>query len=83
MMIKSIRGVLLVSSPGGMLDGKRIQEVDISHVPSSRRNPIISDVFHRLKFMESRESGLKKILKEYEKEKLPQFYSDRNISLLL
>jgi ATP-dependent DNA helicase RecG len=68
---------LEITSPGGMLDGKRIQEVDILHVPSSRRNPIISDVFHRLKFMERRGSGLKKILKEYEAENSPLFYSDQ------
>ena len=68
---------LEITSPGGMLDGKRIQEIDILHVPSSRRNPIISDVFHRLKFMERRGSGLKKILKEYEAENSPLFYSDQ------
>ena len=67
---------LEITSPGGMLDGKRIQEVDILHVPSSRRNPIISDVFHRLKYMERRGSGIKKILKEYEEENVPKFYSD-------
>lgn len=63
--------------PGGMLDGKKIQEVDILHVPSSRRNPVISDIFHRLKYMERRGSGIKKILKEYDEENLPQFYSDQ------
>lgn len=69
---------LEITSPGGMLDGKRIQEIDILHVPSSRRNPVISDVFHRLKFMERRGSGLKKILKEYESENLPEFYSNQH-----
>ncbi len=66
-----------ITSPGGMFNGKRIQEIDILHVPSLRRNPLISDVFHRLKFMERRGSGLKKILKEYEQETLPQFFSDQ------
>ena len=63
---------LEITSPGGMFNGKRIQEVDILHVPSLRRNPVISDVFHRLKFMERRGSGLKKILKEYEEKELPE-----------
>lgn len=66
-----------ITSPGGMLDGKRIQEVDILHVPSSRRNPVISDIFHRLKYMERRGSGIKKILKEYDEENIPKFYSDQ------
>lgn len=56
-----------ITSPGGMFDGKKFQEVDIQHVPSSRRNPVISDIFHRLKYMERRGSGLKKIIKEYYK----------------
>lgn len=38
---------------------------------------MISDVFHRLKFMERRGSGLKKIIKEYDPENLPEFYSDQ------
>lgn len=38
---------------------------------------MISDVFHRLKFMERRGSGLKKIIKEYYPENLPEFYSDQ------
>jgi len=68
---------LEITSPGGMFNGKKIQEIDILHVPSLRRNPLISDVFHRLKFMERRGSGLKKILKEYEQETQPQFFSDQ------
>ena len=38
---------------------------------------MISNVFHRLKFMERRGSGLKKIIKEYDSESLPEFYSDQ------
>jgi len=64
-------------SPGGMFNRKRIQEIDILHVPSLRRNPMISDVFHGLKFMERRGSGLKKIVKEYDDKELPVFYSDQ------
>lgn len=47
------------------------------HVPSLRRNTVILDLFHRLKFMERRCSGLKKILKEYEEKELPEFYSEQ------
>lgn len=66
-----------ITSPGGMFDGKKIQEVDIKHVPSSRRNPVISDIFHRLKYMERRGSGLQKIIKEYDEEHSPSFFSDQ------
>jgi ATP-dependent DNA helicase RecG len=55
---------LEVYSPGGMPDGTFIQERDIDEVPSTRRNPIIAEVFHRLDFIERRGSGLKKIKDE-------------------
>lgn len=71
-----------ITSPGGMFNNKRIQEIDILHVPSLRRNPIISDVFHRLKFMERRGSGLKKIIKEYDEKELPVFYSDQQFFIV-
>lgn len=67
---------LEITSPGGMLDGRKIQDVNILQVPSSRRNPIISDLFHRLKYMERRGSGIKKILKEYAEDHCPVFYSE-------
>jgi ATP-dependent DNA helicase RecG len=52
---------LEIYSPGGMPDGTLIQERDIDDVPSTRRNPIIAEIFHRLDFIERRGSGLKKI----------------------
>ncbi len=61
-----------------MFDGKKIQELDLMHVPSSRRNPVLSDLFHRLNFMERRGSGIKKILKEYENKDVPNFFSDQS-----
>ncbi len=64
-----------ISSPGGMYDGRKIQDLDIMNVPSIRRNPNISDMFHRLRMMERRGSGLKKIKKEYDEEFKPEFYS--------
>ena len=48
-------------SPGAMLDGTQIQDRDIYHVPSLRRNPVIADVFTQLDYMEKRGSGLRKM----------------------
>ena len=53
-----------IYSPGGMYRGQEIQERNILEVGSIRRNPIIADLFHRMKFMERRGSGLKKIIDE-------------------
>lgn len=72
---------LVIYSPGGMVDGSKIQDIDILTVSSKRRNPIIADVFNRLKLMERRGSGFKKILEDYQKKELysndknPLFYS--------
>ena len=38
--------------PGGMYRGKPIQECGLDEIDSVRRNPVISDLFHRMKFME-------------------------------
>ena len=45
-----------------MPDGTLIQEQRIEQVPSTRRNPIVAEIFHRLDFIERRGSGFKKIL---------------------
>lgn len=66
---------LEIISPGGMYDGRKIQDIDISKVSSIRRNPIIADLFHRLKLMERRGSGLQKISREFTEEFHPEFYS--------
>jgi len=58
---------LEISSPGGMYGGRAIQEQDINNVESERRNPIIADLFHRMRYMERRGSGLKKIVSETQK----------------
>jgi len=58
---------LEISSPGGMYEGPVIQERDIENVKSKRRNPVIADLFHRMKYMERRGSGLKKIVNETKK----------------
>ena len=55
---------LEIYSPGGMPDGKLIQDREIDAVPSTRRNPIIAEIFHRLDYIERRGSGLIKIREE-------------------
>ncbi len=45
-----------------MFEGKAVQERDIKNIASARRNPIIANLFHRMRYMERRGSGLKKIL---------------------
>ena len=73
---------LTISSPGGMADGTRIQERDISNISSTRRNPVLADVFARLGYMERQGSGFKKITEayyaahNYRAELEPKFYSD-------
>ena len=70
---------LEITSPGGMVDGKRIQDMDVTNVPSKRRNPVIADLFQRLKLVERRGSGLKKIRKEYEgSDRQSVFFSDES-----
>lgn len=74
---------LEIYSPGGMLDGSNIQERDPVTVPSTRRNPVLADVFNRLGYMERKGSGFAKILDNYAfqvnytDEKKPYFRSDR------
>ena len=70
-----------IQSPGGMFDGKAIQDRDIDTISSARRNPVIADLFHRMRYMERRGSGLRKILDStaqlpgYSDEYKPQFLS--------
>lgn len=72
---------LVIYSPGGMFDGTKIQDVDPLTVSSKRRNPVLADIFSRLKLMERRGSGFKKILDDYERQvlynenKKPLFYT--------
>lgn len=59
---------LEIYSPGGMYDGTFVQDLDPLNVSSTRRNPIIADVFARMDLMERRGSGLRKIIEAYEAE---------------
>jgi ATP-dependent DNA helicase RecG len=68
---------LEITSPGGMLNGSRIQDLDLKRVPSMRRNEIISDIFGRLHYMDRRGSGIGRIINSYtEYEEKPIFYSN-------
>ena len=66
-----------------MPDGSVIQDRDPLTVPSTRRNPVLADVFNRLGYMERKGSGFGKILsgyefqKNYTENKRPSFRSDR------
>ena len=59
---------LEVYSPGGMPSGELIQDLDAHYVPSTRRNPVIADLFQRLDLMERRGSGFGKIIDAYKAE---------------
>lgn len=73
-----------IYSPGGMPDGRKVQDLDLRNVSSRRRNPIIADIFNRLKYMDRRGSGFKKILDSYEfqehytEEMKPEFRSSNS-----
>ncbi len=60
---------LEVYSPGGMMDGRLIQQLNPMTVPSKRRNPLLADFFSRLGLMERRGSGMKKIIDAYKQYK--------------
>ena len=72
-----------IYSPGGMPDGSMIQDRDPLTVPSTRRNPVLADIFNRLGYMERKGSGFGKIISGYEfqinysENKRPSFRSDR------
>ncbi len=75
---------MAIYSPGGMPDGRRVQDLDLRNISSRRRNPIIADIFNRLKYMDRRGSGFKKILDSYEfqehytEEMQPKFQSNHS-----
>ena len=72
-----------IMSPGGMMSGSRIQNMNKEHIPSMRRNEKISDIFGRLGFMDRRGSGIQRILNSYKNySHEPTFYSDENIFLV-
>ena len=66
-----------------MMDGTLVQDRVIDAIPSTRRNPVLADVFQRLGYMERKGSGLTKIINayqnanNYDESKIPQFISSR------
>ena len=66
-----------------MPDGSIIQDRDPLTVPSTRRNPVLADIFNRLGYMERKGSGFAKIIDNYafqinyKEDKKPYFRSDR------
>lgn len=74
---------MVIYPPGGMPDGTLVQERVIDAIPSTRRNPVLADVFQRLGYMERKGSGLTKIINayknanNYDESKAPQFISSR------
>lgn len=71
-----------ISSPGGMYENRPVQDCDIMSIRLRRRNPVLADIFSRLKYMERRGSGFKKICQDYciqpnyHEELHPKFFSD-------
>lgn len=63
-----------IYSPGGMIGGTSLKDKDIMKIPSKRRNPVLADIFNRLKHMERRGSGFKKIIMDYQEQ---QNYSEK------
>ena len=82
---------LEVVSPGGMFDGGLpIQERgNLRDVGSSRRNPLVADIFGRLEFAERRGSGIGKMLDAYSlplanlRNLKPTFVSDTSFRVIL
>ena len=65
-----------IYSPGGMMNGRLIQQLTPLTVPSKRRNSILADFFSRLGFMERRGRGMKKIVDSYKRfERLPDYHA--------
>ena len=52
---------IVITSPGPMASGMIFNGTPHTEVPSIRRNPILADIFARMKFMDRRGSGFDKI----------------------
>ena len=53
---------IVITSPGPMVSGMLINKELNNNIPSIRRNPILADIFTRMKFMDRRGSGFDKIV---------------------
>ena len=80
---------LVISSPGGIYGGGELEPLDDGSYISKRRNPILADVFSRLKYMERRGSGIRKILEAtaglygYTADKAPHFFVNKQNDFFL
>ena len=74
---------LEIVSPGGMRDGRQIQNLDVSHVSSNRLNPVIADIFSRLGYAERRGSGLSRIRDSFVRVEDVQFSSDDAVFVVI
>lgn len=54
---------IVITSPGPMASGVLINRELENNIPSIRRNPILADIFARMRFMDRRGSGFDKIVK--------------------
>lgn len=79
---------LEIYSPGGMVDGSSLEGKDLKAISSRRRNPVLADIFSRLKLMERRGSGFRKIIEDYDfqenttKDLMPKFVVKDNDFIL-
>ena len=55
---------VVLTSPGGMYSGQKVQDLTLDEISSERRNPVLADVMAQLDLMEKRGSGLKRICNE-------------------
>lgn len=80
---------LVISSPGGIYGGGELEPLDDGSYISKRRNPILADVFSRLKYMERRGSRIRKILEAtaglygYTADKAPHFFVNKQNDFFL
>ena len=58
---------LEITSPGGMPGERNLADFDVRNIPSIRRNALLADMCERLRIMERRGSGVKKIFEDYAK----------------
>ncbi len=66
-----------ITSPGGMMNGSHIQDLNLKNIPSMRRNNVIADIFGRLHYMDRRGSGIRRVLNSYHDFiEQPKFYSN-------
>lgn len=80
---------LVISSPGGIYGGGELEPMSDGSYISKRRNPILADIFSRLRYMERRGSGIKKIFEAtknlygYTEEKKPFFLVNKQNDFFL